>query len=86
MSERITNKQLEVMVDRVNRALGFDVPVGYGTVGAVYLYGAYGATAVHRWANEAGGASDLSGFGTKRETYRFLRGMDAALWAVRDDA
>lgn len=80
MSARITDKFLQARVNTVNRMLGFDpASVTWNTVGAVVLYGAYGATAVHRVSNTSGGVSDLSGLGTKREISFFLAGMIEAL-------
>jgi hypothetical protein len=77
---RITRKILEAKVATVNGLLGFDVDaLQYNTVGSVQLYGAYGATAVHRVVNEAHGITDLSGFGTMKETAAFLSGMITGL-------
>jgi hypothetical protein len=80
MAERITEKFLQARIDTVNRLLGFDPEtVRWNTVGTVQLYGAYGATAVHRVVNDAGGVSDLSGLGTRREIGLYLAGMIEAL-------
>lgn len=84
MSERITNAHLQGKVDTVNRLLGNDPEAGYSTPGVVHLYGAYGSTAVHRYVNESGGVSDLSGLMTKREVARFLDGMIRALYITRE--
>jgi hypothetical protein len=80
MSNRISQSHVAAKVRIVNGLLGFDADaVTWNTVGAVELYSAYGAYAVHRTANEHGGESDLSTLGTLREADKFLSGMIAAL-------
>lgn len=77
---RITRKHLEAKVGIINNMLGHDdVGAYYCAVGALRLYDAYGAHAVHRVVNTSGGVDDLSGLGTARETAQFLSGMIAAL-------
>jgi len=80
MTTRITNANLEGKIRSVNTLLGNDPDAPYSTIGLVHLYGAYGMTGVHRYANEHGGVSDLMGnLGTKREVATFLDGMITAL-------
>lgn len=81
--QRITRAFVEARVDTVNRLLGFEAPVEFSTVGAVYLYGAYGDWAVHQWTNEAGGIRTLHELGSHREASIFLGGMIAALREVQ---
>ena len=78
MTARVTVRELDTLVERVNALLGF-TDTSWNTVGAVTLYGAYGSTAVHRIVNTSGGITVLSGLGTKREAALFLRGMLAGL-------
>jgi hypothetical protein len=75
---RITKKHLEAKVAIVNGMLGYEDPQ-WNTVGAVRLYGAYGATGVHRVVNMSGGVDSLMELGTAREASQFLSGMIAAL-------
>lgn len=90
--DRITVKDLEAVVRRVNRTVnGSEVePWVRGedgqlraTVGAYYLDGAYGGYELLRMSNENGGVTDVlaSGHVPKRELYAlmhaFLRGIEA---------
>jgi hypothetical protein len=80
VTTRITDANLEGKIRSINTMLGNDPDAPYSTIGLVHLYGAYGMTGVHRYANEHGGASDLmQKLGTKREVATFLDGMIAAL-------
>lgn len=82
MSERTrTRAQLLGKIDKVNRLLGNEPDAPYSTPGVIVLYGAYGATGVHRYVNTSGGVAELMGLGTKREVALFLDGMIAALEA-----
>ena len=94
MSNRITTKDLENMLDRINDAAGTGhegTSKGWilqedGTqkcnVGAYVLDWAYGGVRLSRLMNESGGESDITQRGTKRETYymmhSFLLGFHAA--------
>jgi hypothetical protein len=80
----MTKAHVEAKIDIVNGMLGHDEPE-WNTIGAVRLYGAYGAYAVHRVSNEHGGVTDLSTLGTLRETAVFLSGMIVALRIARDE-
>lgn len=85
MSYRITEAHLEGKVRTVNALLGNDPDAGYSTPGVIVLSGAYGGTAVHRYANTMGGVSDLTGGHiTKREVALFLDGMIRALYIVQE--
>lgn len=86
MSYRMTNACLEGKCNTINGMLGHPADAGYGTIGLVHLYRAYGGTGVHRYVNEAGGVSDLmGGCLTKREAGLFLDGMIQALRIVKGE-
>ena len=90
MTNRITEKQLQAVVDRINIATGSPI-ASYVEIdgkftaqpGNYHLDGAYGGWKLSRMSNQGGGTSDVfhSGFCTKRELYdqlhAFLRGLEA---------
>ena len=76
--DRITNKHLEVMTNRLNKLVGAEPEVwnketGKSNAGTYYVQGAYGGYRLERIANGGGGASDISFRGTKREIYEQIR-------------
>jgi hypothetical protein len=75
-SNRITQKDLEVLVKDINNLSGFENPT-YRTVGSYQLSYAYGGVKLVKIGNESGGQTTVSnsGYGTKRELYIFLRGF-----------
>ena len=75
---RITAKELDVMVDRINRRNGIKEAT-YKTVGAFVIDKAYGGYRVCKIVNESGGQSDKSDRGTASETYSWLCGYETAL-------
>lgn len=90
MTDRITRRDLEAVVARINRAT--DSPeVSYvregdrftAQIGNYHLDGAYGGWALSRMMNEGGGVTDVfrSGHMPKRELYNrmqaFLDGLEA---------
>ena len=97
MSNRITQKDLENILDRINLAAGTDhegtskgwIKKEDGTfkanVGAYVLDWAYGGVRLSQITNESGGERDITGRGTKKETYynmlSFLYGFEAGLKA-----
>lgn len=75
---RVTKKDLESLVNELNKAKGFDpADVKYNTVGAYQLDWAYGGVKLVKITNSGGGQTNIStgGYGTKKELYLFLRGM-----------
>lgn len=80
---RITQKDLECLVERINKATGS--PVATCTkqtnkqyvwnIGNYHLDYAYGGVKLVRTCNEGGGISNIStgGFGTKRELYNWMQ-------------
>lgn len=92
MAARVSERDLRVKVDNLNRQLGFTIdweePRGWHReVGSVRLAGAYGGYGVHQLANDAGGVHDLMyGYDTKRACADFLNGMRAALYLQQEDA
>lgn len=84
MSNRITQSDLESLVDRINKAT--DSPTepytgGKGNVGNYHLSYAYGGVKLYRMDNGRGGVRTIStgGYGTKRELYVW---MDAFLTGI----
>lgn len=75
---RITAKELDVMVDRINRRNGIK-DATYKTVGAFVIDHAYGGYRVCKIVNASGGQSDKSDRGTALETYNWLCGYETAL-------
>ena len=82
---RVTEKQLEAIVDRINRITGSpSAPYidGKAQVGNYHISHAYGGVALHRMYNEGGGVtSPLStGHIPKRELtalmYAFINGIE----------
>lgn len=79
--ERITQKDLENVLARINRKAGFDNPK-YSTVGSYCLDYAYGGCRLDQYCNEGGGIRTITnGYVSKRELYNlmhaFLQGMDS---------
>ncbi|MHC4271996.1 MAG: hypothetical protein ACYST2_06760 [Planctomycetota bacterium] len=92
MAERITQKDLEYLVDRINEAT--DSPKACYTkvaetgpmkanIGNYHLDYAYGGVKLVRMVNERGGITDISrcGFGTKRELYNWMQAFLSGLAA-----
>jgi hypothetical protein len=91
MAQRITQRDLQAVVDRINRMMGAPAEpyakIGdkyVPQIGCYHLDGAYGGYALHRMVSETGGVSDVLGFGhrPKRDLYRsmyaFIRGIEEA--------
>ena len=81
---RITIKQLEMLVDRINDARGTPAAPYTNVDGKLkanvdnfHIDQAYGGCSLVQMVNENGGVRTISpnGFGTKRELYTFLQGM-----------
>lgn len=80
MTQRITNARLQMVVDRINDALGIEQPGAYigrdengkliANAGHVYIAGAYGGTRLEQMC-EGGGCRDFlaSGYATKSNVY-----------------
>ena len=81
--ERITQKQLEYLVERINEATNSPTTTYTKTektpykanIGHYHLDYAYGGVKLVRMVNEGGGITDISrcGYGTKRELYEWMR-------------
>lgn len=76
MSDRITDKHLDAMIENANRVLRVD-PNGSG---ALMLYKAYGKVAVRQISGT--GARTISSLMSRRELANFLDGMLAAYATV----
>lgn len=86
--ERITEKQLEAVVERLNRltqsplASWTKTDKGHkANIGNYHLDYAYGYVSLARMVNEGGGIEKILGSGTKRELFdqihAFIRGINA---------
>ena len=88
MSDGVTNKDLEYLRDRINKAT--DSPTEGGTkddagkyrsnVGHYCLSGAYGGVKLERIVSDGGGVETVSkqGFGTKRQLYDWMNAITIA--------
>lgn len=92
--ERITQKDLEYLVKRINEITGSPIdyctkvpsgmPIPNTNIGNYHLDYAYGGVKLVRTVNKHGGITIIStgGYGTKRELYNwisaFLLGLDSA--------
>ncbi len=87
---RITEKNLQAVVDRINRIT--ESPITpyvrqdgkcIAQIGNYHLSGAYGGVSLHRMQNQGGGIQDVFGCGhvPKRELYdrlhAFIRGIES---------
>lgn len=90
MSYRITQKDLEAQVRRINEALGRpaaqhskDETTGRykSNIGNFHLSYAYGGVALEETVNEGGGVRRVSsgGYGTKKELFRWMDAYIAGL-------
>ena len=82
--DRITEKHLSYLVDRINTETGSPMqPYGEtgANVGNYHLSFAYGRVSLERMHNTSGGVALIIGSGTKRELYNqmraFLSGLEA---------
>jgi hypothetical protein len=78
MTNRITQKDLENLLTRINEHAGHGAKPAYGTPGAYVLSYAYGGVKLEQYC-KGGGVRTIStnGYGTKRELYNFMQGMNA---------
>lgn len=79
---KITQRDLEAVLKRINSKAGHGEAPKYSTIGAYLLDGAYGGWKLAQYCNEHGGQRDItSGFCPKKELYyqmhAFLNGMEA---------
>ena len=87
--ERIRQKDLEYLVDRINEATGSPMspytksenPPYKANIGNYHLDYAYGGVKLVRMVNEHGGIQNISrnGFGTKRELYNWMQAFLAGM-------
>ena len=89
--DRITQKDLQYVVDRINRITGSPMAPWKregdkmtAQIGNYHLSGAYGGVCLHRITNEGGGVTCPIGMGhvPKRELYErmhaYIAGLEAA--------
>ena len=76
MQNRVTQSQLQAVVDRINRITGSPMVPYIGNaaqIGNYHLSGAYGSVCLHRMHNLDGGVSSpLSGHIPKRELLNLM--------------
>lgn len=89
MSNRINQTDLYAVLNRINRAAGKNLEAWTkhedgkykANIGTYVLDWAYGGVRLSQLTSEGGGERDITGRGTKRETYHrmhaFLRGLEA---------
>ena len=79
MSNRVTQKDLEILVNKLNEAKGFNAKecATKYVPGSYQLDYAYGGVKLVKIESTGGGQNSVSpgGYGTKKELYIFLRGM-----------
>lgn len=78
MSDRITEKQLQATVDRINKITGSPMQpyaAGKAQIGNYHLSHAYGGVCLHRMSNEGGGVSAVlvGGHVPKRELWGMMQ-------------
>ena len=80
---RITQKDLEAKVKRLNRIAGFDNPT-YSTIGAYCLDYAYGGVSLEKYINEHGAVHDIFNRGhmPKRELYELICAFETGLGGI----
>lgn len=92
MSHRINKRDLQNILDRINEATGQQLE-GWtkdetgryrANVGTYVLDWAYGGVRLSQLVTPSGGERDITGRGTKRETYNAMRAYLAGLEAGRD--
>lgn len=77
---RITQRDLDIKVDRLNKMAGFDNPE-YSTIGAYCLDYAYGGVSLRRYVNFHGGVTDVFwlGYMPKKELYHLICAYETGL-------
>ena len=88
---RITEKQLQAVVDRLNRITGSPAAPyidGKAQIGCYHLSHAYGGVCLHRTHNEGGGVSSplSTGHIPKRELMGLLHAFIAGIDTAQQDA
>lgn len=70
MSNRITQKDLERVCERLNQKAGFE-KVEWNTIGSYKIDGAYGGVSLHKVTSEGGGITDVFSCGhvPKKDLY-----------------
>jgi hypothetical protein len=90
MQQRVTQAQLQAVVDRINRITGSPMTPyidGKIQVGNYHLSGAYGGVCLHRMHNDGGGVSSplSTGHIPKRELlalmYAYITGLNEKVTA-----
>ena len=95
MRNRITNKDLETVCNRINQITGMpEAPYSkddqgrlVANVGNYHIDGAYSGVKLMQMVNESGGVSDTlhCGYCTKRELYNQMQAFCSGLAAVKGE-
>ena len=93
MAYRINKAQLESMVERINEATGHPLEAWTkqedgkykANIGTYVLDWAYGGVRLSQMASEGGGQRDITGRGTKRETYERMHCYLKGIWNGRQE-
>ena len=92
MSNRITIKNLEYLVDRINEVTGQPATSWTKTktgitanIGNYHLAGAYGLHALEQMYNDGGGVMQIFPLSTKRELYDKMRAFLAGYEQAKKD-
>jgi len=77
---RITEKDLEAKVIRLNKTVGFNNPK-WSEIGSYSLSYAYGGVNLHQFTNAAGGVKEVFSCGhvPKKELYNLISAYEAGL-------
>lgn len=92
--DRITQKDLEYQVDRINEVTGSPKTsytketdgTFHANIGNYHLDYAYGGVKLHRMVNPGGGVTEISngGYGTKRELWEWMRAFLAGFGEAKN--
>ena len=91
MANRITDKNLQAVCDRINRLMGTPMDPyidGKAQIGNYHLSHAYGGVTLHCMHNESGGVLEplMTGHVPKRELYNQMFAFIAGINAGRDES
>ena len=77
---RITQKDLEAKIGKLNRIAGIETP-GYNVKGCYVLDYAYGGVQLQRYIGKSGGVNNVFslGFMPKRELYQLISAYECGL-------
>ena len=83
MTNRVTEKDLNIIVSRLNQLTGYGRSPDYSVIGSYTIDYAYGGVSLHKYCNEHGAVSDVFRCGhiPKRDLYHricaYIDGIEA---------